>query len=201
MVLPPRGATAAPGTAVQHIGAPGAGTGRQGYVGPVTYWVLKVVLTPIFLVLWRVKVEGRENIPKHGAGRAGRQPPVLLRFVLHPARRDAQGDVLGQGGVLRLVEDGVVLPGRRADPHPAERGQRQSSGRSRRPAATCSARAGSSGSTPRAPARSTATCTRVAPGVTRLSRECGVPVIPVGVDRHGRRAAGQLRNSCAPSRR
>ncbi len=32
----------------------------------MTYWVLKVVLTPIFFVLYRVKVEGRENIPKPG---------------------------------------------------------------------------------------------------------------------------------------
>ena len=32
----------------------------------MTYWVLKGILTPIFFVLWRVKVEGRENIPKHG---------------------------------------------------------------------------------------------------------------------------------------
>ena len=40
--------------------------GRRGYLWPVTYWVLKAVLTPIFFVLYRVKVEGRENIPKHG---------------------------------------------------------------------------------------------------------------------------------------
>src|SRR6202012_5412680 len=37
-----------------------------GYRGHVAYWVLKAVLTPIFFVLLRVKVEGRENIPKHG---------------------------------------------------------------------------------------------------------------------------------------
>src|SRR4029077_18356730 len=45
---------------------PSAGTARRGYLGHVTYWVLKAVLTPIFFVLFRVKVEGRENIPKHG---------------------------------------------------------------------------------------------------------------------------------------
>ncbi len=28
--------------------------------------MLKAILTPIFYVLFRVKVEGRENIPKHG---------------------------------------------------------------------------------------------------------------------------------------
>ena len=36
------------------------------YVGTVAYWVLKAILTPIFFLLWRVKVEGRENIPKEG---------------------------------------------------------------------------------------------------------------------------------------
>src|SRR6202451_2009446 len=28
--------------------------------------MLKGILTPVFFVLWRVKVEGREHIPKHG---------------------------------------------------------------------------------------------------------------------------------------
>ncbi len=37
---------------------------------PVAYWVLKVILTPVFYLLWRVKVEGRGNIPRHG--------PVIL---------------------------------------------------------------------------------------------------------------------------
>jgi 1-acyl-sn-glycerol-3-phosphate acyltransferase len=32
----------------------------------VAYWILKVVLSPIFFLLWRVKVEGREHIPVHG---------------------------------------------------------------------------------------------------------------------------------------
>ena len=30
------------------------------------YWVLKAVLTPIFFILFRVRVEGREHIPRHG---------------------------------------------------------------------------------------------------------------------------------------
>jgi 1-acyl-sn-glycerol-3-phosphate acyltransferase len=32
----------------------------------VAYWILKVLLTPVFYLLWRVKVEGRENVPRHG---------------------------------------------------------------------------------------------------------------------------------------
>ena len=33
----------------------------------VAYWVLKSLLSPIFRLLWRVDVEGRENIPSDGA--------------------------------------------------------------------------------------------------------------------------------------
>src|ERR1700680_4428326 len=62
-----------PGPAVQHSRRRGVGVGRGGaptrawrYVGTVAYWALKAILTPIFFLLWRVKVEGRENIPKEG---------------------------------------------------------------------------------------------------------------------------------------
>ncbi|HVX20032.1 MAG TPA: lysophospholipid acyltransferase family protein [Acidimicrobiales bacterium] len=32
----------------------------------MVYWVTKAILTPIFLLLWRVRVEGREHLPRHG---------------------------------------------------------------------------------------------------------------------------------------
>jgi 1-acyl-sn-glycerol-3-phosphate acyltransferase len=32
----------------------------------VTYWVLKVLLSPVFFVLWRIKIEGREHVPGTG---------------------------------------------------------------------------------------------------------------------------------------
>ena len=32
----------------------------------MAYWVLKVVLSPLFFVLWRIRVEGRQNLPRHG---------------------------------------------------------------------------------------------------------------------------------------
>jgi 1-acyl-sn-glycerol-3-phosphate acyltransferase len=35
-------------------------------VGVMGYWVLKALLSPIFLLLWRVRVEGRENVPTSG---------------------------------------------------------------------------------------------------------------------------------------
>lgn len=36
----------------------------------MAYWVLKAVLTPILLILYRVRVEGRDNVPRKG--------PVIL---------------------------------------------------------------------------------------------------------------------------
>jgi len=36
----------------------------------VAYWVLKGLLSPVFLLLWRIKVEGREHVPATG--------PVIL---------------------------------------------------------------------------------------------------------------------------
>jgi 1-acyl-sn-glycerol-3-phosphate acyltransferase len=32
----------------------------------VAYWALKVVLSPLFFVLWRVRVEGRHHVPRRG---------------------------------------------------------------------------------------------------------------------------------------
>jgi 1-acyl-sn-glycerol-3-phosphate acyltransferase len=32
----------------------------------VAYWILKVLLSPILYLLWRVDVEGREHVPVHG---------------------------------------------------------------------------------------------------------------------------------------
>ncbi|MGH9079590.1 MAG: lysophospholipid acyltransferase family protein [Acidimicrobiales bacterium] len=32
----------------------------------MAYWVFKVLLSPPFLLLWRVRVEGREHVPAHG---------------------------------------------------------------------------------------------------------------------------------------
>jgi 1-acyl-sn-glycerol-3-phosphate acyltransferase len=32
----------------------------------VAYWVFKMVLSPLFFLLWRVRVEGRDQVPDHG---------------------------------------------------------------------------------------------------------------------------------------
>jgi 1-acyl-sn-glycerol-3-phosphate acyltransferase len=41
--------------------------GETGYsVSPVGYWLVKLVSTPFVYLLWRIRVEGREHLPRHG---------------------------------------------------------------------------------------------------------------------------------------
>src|SRR5664280_2875639 len=62
--------------------------------------------------------------PRPRARGAGREPPVVLRLVLPSPGRAQTGHLCGQGRVLRPLEDGMVLPGRRADPHEPVGGRR-----------------------------------------------------------------------------
>ena len=99
----------------------------------------------------------------------------FLPLVIAP-----QGDLRRQGRVLRLVEDSLVLPGRRARSPCDARAARHRSGRSQLPG-TSSKAAGCSASTRKGRAR----LTDVSTAGTRESRgslsQCGVPVIPVGI--------------------
>ncbi len=90
----------------------------------MTYWVLKAILTPIFYVLWRVKVEGRENIPKHGPAvlAANHQSFCDSFFIPLVVRRKVT--FLAKAEYFDCMEDGVVLPCGRADPHSAGRRER-----------------------------------------------------------------------------
>jgi 1-acyl-sn-glycerol-3-phosphate acyltransferase len=52
------------------VGVPMGRPRQARYRCAVAYWVMKALLSPFFYLLWRVKVEGRENVPKRG--------PVIL---------------------------------------------------------------------------------------------------------------------------
>ena len=144
----------------------------------MAYWVLKIILTPVLRVVFRVRTRGHPSRAPEGSGDPGLQPPVVHRQRLPSAGGPPAGDLRGQGRVLRELEDGLVLPGRRDDPAQARRriGVGAGPGRCR---ARCCSRAGCSASTRRGPVRPTAGCTRATPGAARLSMQCGAPVVPV----------------------
>jgi 1-acyl-sn-glycerol-3-phosphate acyltransferase len=146
----------------------------------MVYWVTKAILTPVFFILWRVKVEGKENLPRHGPAvlAANHQsfcdsffiPLVVRRRVTFLAKAEyfddrrtawffrAAGQIpIRRGGgpvserALETAREEVLDRGHVLVVYPEG-------------------------------TRSEGPCVhRGRTGVARLSRECGVPVIPVGV--------------------
>ena len=68
----------------------------RGYRCPMAYWVFKALLSPVFFLLWRIKVEGREHVSRTRSGRPRGEPPVLLRLVLPAPRPLGEGSPMWQ---------------------------------------------------------------------------------------------------------
>jgi 1-acyl-sn-glycerol-3-phosphate acyltransferase len=159
---------------------PGASGACERYVWLVTYWLLKAVLTPIFFVLFRVKVEGRENIPKHGAAvlAANHQsfcdsffiPLVVTRKVTFLAKAE-YFDTWKTGWFFRAAGQ---IPIRRSGGKASDRALETAKD-------DVLGQGGLLGLYPEGTRTLDQYVHKGRTGVTRLSRECGVPVIPVGV--------------------
>ncbi len=146
----------------------------------MTYWVLKVLLSPFFFLFWRIKVEGRAHVPAKGPVILAPNHVAFLDSMFLPPGVAPARHVRGQGRVLRLVEDGMVLPCRGPDPHAARGRERIGAGTGRRRATSCeSGRA--LGIYPEGTRSPDGRLYRGHTGVARLALGCGVPVIPVGM--------------------
>jgi 1-acyl-sn-glycerol-3-phosphate acyltransferase len=146
----------------------------------VAYWVLKVVLTPIFLVLFRVKVEGRDHIPKKGPAvlAANHQsfcdsfflPLVVRRRVTYLAK----AEYFDSWRTAWFFRAAGQIPVRRTGGSASERALETARtdvlGQGRL-----------LGLYPEGTRSTDEYVHKGRTGVTRLSRECGVPIIPVGI--------------------
>ncbi len=154
--------------------------GRRGYVGPVAYWVLKGILTPIFFVLWRVKVEGRENIPKEGAAILAANHQSFCDSFFIPLVVTRKVTFLAKAEYFDSKKTSWFF--RAAGQIPIRRGGGSASERALDTARSEVLGQGNLlGHYPEGTRSLDKYVHKGRTGVTRLSRECGVPVIPVGV--------------------
>ena len=147
---------------------------------PVAYWVLKAILTPIFLVLFRVKVEGREHIPKKGPAvlAANHQSFCDSFFLPLVVRRRvtflAKAEYFDSAKTAWFFRAAGQIPIRRTGGSTSERALETARvdvlGKGR-----------ILGLYPEGTRSMDQYVHKGRTGVTRLSRECGVPIIPVGI--------------------
>jgi 1-acyl-sn-glycerol-3-phosphate acyltransferase len=146
---------------------------------PVAYWILKVLLTPVFYLLWRVEVEGREHVPLHGPAilAANHQsfcdsfflPLVLRRRVTYVAKAEYFDNwrtswFFRAAGQIPMRRDGGDASQRALD------------------TATEVLRAGHLlGIYPEGTRAPDPRLHRGHTGMARLSLGCAVPIIPVGI--------------------
>jgi len=145
----------------------------------VAYWVLKVLLTPVFFLLWRVKVEGRENLPSTGPAvlAANHQSfcdsfflPLVVRRKLTYLAKAEYFDTWKTAWFFRAA--GQI---------PIRRGGGKESERALQTAAEVIGRGKLLGLYPEGTRTLDDHVHKGRTGVARISRECGVAVIPVGI--------------------
>ena len=146
----------------------------------MAYWVLKAVLTPIFFVLFRVKVEGRENIPKHGPAVLAANHQSFCDSFFIPLVVTRRVTFLAKAEYFDSWKTAWFF--RAAGQIPIRRGGGSASDRALETARNDVLGKGRLlGLYPEGTRTLDQYVHKGRTGVTRLSRECGVPVIPVGV--------------------
>ncbi len=145
----------------------------------MAYWFLKVLLTPVFYLLWRVDVEGREHIPAHGPVvlAANHQsfcdsfflPLVVRRRVTYVAKAEYFDDWK------------TAWFFRAAGQIPMHRGGGDKSQRALDTATQVLREGGVLGIYPEGTRSPDVRLHKGHTGVARLALGCGVPVVPVGI--------------------
>jgi 1-acyl-sn-glycerol-3-phosphate acyltransferase len=152
----------------------------RDYVGCVAYWVLKAILSPVFFLLWRIKVEGRENIPKSGPAVLAANHQSFCDSFFIPLVVTRKVTFLAKAEYFDSKKTAWFF--RAAGQIPIRRGGGSASERALETARTEVLGKGHLLCLyPEGTRTLDAYVHKGRTGVTRLSRECRVPIIPVGV--------------------
>lgn len=145
----------------------------------VAYWVLKALLTPILFTLWRVRVNGRRNVPRTG--------PVILA-PNHTSFCDSFFLPLVVGRRVTFVAKAEYFDSwktawffRAAGQIPISRDGGSASERALAAARDVLNRGGILGIYPEGTRSPDGRLYKAHTGVARLALQCGAPIVPVGI--------------------
>lgn len=145
----------------------------------MVYWVLKIVLTPVFYLLWRVKVEGREQVPAAGPAVLAANHRSFCDSFFLPLVVHRKVTFLAKSEYFDSWRTAWFF--RAAGQIPIRRGGGSLSERALETAGQVLAEGKLVGLYPEGTRSLDGRVHRGRTGVARLSRECGVPVVPVGI--------------------
>ncbi len=145
----------------------------------MAYWILKVILTPFFLLFWRIRVEGRENVPTRGPAVLAANHQSFCDSFFLPLVIRRKVTFLAKAEYFDSPRTAWFF--RAAGQIPIRRGGGKESERALETAREVLGRGMILGLYPEGTRTLDEFVHKGRTGVSRLSRECGVPVIPVGI--------------------
>jgi 1-acyl-sn-glycerol-3-phosphate acyltransferase len=145
----------------------------------VAYWVFKIILTPIFFLLWRVKVEGREHVPVHGPAVLAANHQSFCDSFFLPLVVRRKVTFLAKAEYFDAKRTAWFF--RAAGQIPISREGGSASERALITARQVLGRGALIGLYPEGTRTMDEFVHKGRTGVARMSRECGVPVVPVGI--------------------
>jgi 1-acyl-sn-glycerol-3-phosphate acyltransferase len=157
-----------------------SGRGAGAVACPVAYWGMKVLLYPIFRLFWRVRIEGRHNVPKKGAAVLAANHQSFCDSLFLPLAVTRRVTYLAKAEYFDSWKTAWFF--RAVGQIPVRRGGGDASERALATAREVLGRGHIVGLYPEGTRADDRAVHRGRTGVARLAMECGVPVIPVGVD-------------------
>ncbi len=141
---------------------------------------MKVLLYPIFRLFWRVRIEGRHHVPAHGAAVVAANHQSFCDSLFIPLAIPRRVTYLAKAEYFDTWKTAWFF--RAVGQIPIRRGGGDASERALATAREVLGRGRIVGLYPEGTRSEDRFVHRGRTGVARLALECGVPVIPVGVD-------------------